>query len=73
MITKKQFMKALKKKSEAELLISQYNLQECLNNIEIFVEAGKIADTFQNGSKSESQCFSEACLYLKKQRDEKVW
>jgi hypothetical protein len=34
MITHKQFMKALKKKSEAELLISQYNLQEVKKYVE---------------------------------------
>lgn len=65
-------MKALKKRAEADLIISRYNLQECLKNADIFVEAGTIAHTFQNGSKSESQCFAEACQYLKKQRDEKT-
>ena len=61
-------MKALKKRAEADLIISRYNLQESL----IFVEASSIAHTFQNGSKSSSECLTEAFEYLKKLRDEKT-
>jgi len=66
MITKKAFFKALKKRTEADLLISQYNLQESLKMVEIFDEARSIAHTFQNGHKSDNECFNLALEYLRK-------
>jgi hypothetical protein len=72
MITRKQFMKALKKRTEADLIVSRYNLQESLRNIELLNEARTIAHTFQNGSRTENECLSEAFKYLKKREDDKT-
>lgn len=57
-------MKALKKRVEADLLISQYNLQESTKLVERFHEARSISHTFQNGSKTDQECFTEAYQYL---------
>lgn len=64
-ITYQQFFEALKKRTEADLLISQYNLQESEKLVDILSEAKGIAHTFQNGHKSESTCLNEAIAYLK--------
>jgi len=64
MITHKQFMRALKKRTEADLLISQYNLQESKKLVDLSQEAREIAHTFQNGHKTAGECFTEAFQYL---------
>jgi len=65
MITHKQFMRALRKRVEADLIISQYNLQESKKVVDIIDQAKEIAHTFQNGFKSAETCLSEAIEYLK--------
>jgi hypothetical protein len=71
MITKKQFLRALKKRTEADLIISRYNLQESLKMVDLCQEARNIMDTFQNGFKSDSDCFQEALNYLRRLNGEK--
>ena len=69
MITHKQFLKALKARTEADLIISKYNLQESQKIVDTHQEARDITHTFQNGFKSDSQCFLEALNYLRKLKE----
>jgi hypothetical protein len=69
MITKKEFFRALKKRTEADLIISKYNLQESLKMADIYDNAKSISHTFQNGFKSDSDCFNEALAYLIRLKD----
>lgn len=69
-ITYKQYLKALKKQKDAELIVSQYNLQQVnkwVANLE--AKAKELAHTFQNGHRTEKECITMAKQYIISQKE----